>query len=239
MARNGDPSLVALLAIRSLNMQYTPAGDAVLTGVTSLQTPPMEFAGHTDATNGLDISPDGKLLATGGADMTVRLWDIASGKTLHVFSGFTDSPEVVAFSPDGRYLVSASNDITVRMWDVATGRELRRFAGQPGRVFGAAFSPDGKYVISSGEDGTARLWDVATGQEPRRFTGHGDIVRQAVFSPDGRYILTASQDNTARLWLTNLHDTVRAVCALLPRDLSAQERLQFGIADTTQTCPAP
>jgi len=102
-----------------------------------------------------------------------------------------------------------------------------------------AFSPGGKTVLTSGADGTARLWDVQTGAEVRRYTGHTDWVRNVAFSPDGKYILTASNDNTARLWLTDLHETIRAVCALLTRDLTPDERVQFDISDQEPTCPAP
>jgi WD40 repeat protein len=114
---------------------------------------------------------------------------------------------------------------------------VRRFAGHPGGAFGAAFSRDGKYVLTSGADGTARLWNAQTGQEVRRFTGHTNYVRDVTFSSDGKYILTASDDNTARLWLTDLQDTIHAVCAVLTRDLTPEERTQFDISDQGPTCP--
>ena len=123
------------------------------------------------------------------------------------------------------------------MWEVATGKEVRRFAGHPGGAFGVAFSPDGKYVLSGGVDGTARLWDVQTGKEVRRFTGHINRVVNVAFSPDGKYVLTASNDLTARLWLTDLNDTIQAVCALLTHDLTPDERIEFGISDQAPTCP--
>ena len=74
-------------------------------------------------------------------------------------------------------------------------------------------------------------------EEVRRFTGHTDRVRDVSFSPAGRYILTASNDNTARLWLTDLNDTIRTVCALLTRDLTSEERVQFGLSNSEPTCP--
>jgi len=81
------------------------------------------------------------------------------------------------------------------------------------------------------------LWNVQTGQEVRRFTGHTAEVRNVTFSPDGKFILTASHDGTARLWPTDLNDTIRAVCAVLTRDLTPEERVQFDVSDQGPTCP--
>jgi len=188
--------------------------------------------------NRVAFSPDGKMVATSGDDDTARIWSPLNGEELMVFT-HADNVVGVAFSPDGKYLVTCSFDGSVRLWEVATGKEIRRFAGHTVAAFGAAFSPDGQYILTSGRDGTARLWDVETGQEVRRFTGHTSEVREVAFSPDGKYILTASFDGTARLWLTDIHDTLHAVCALLTRDLTAEERVQFDISDQGPTCSAP
>jgi WD40 repeat protein len=91
--------------------------------------------------------------------------------------------------------------------------------------------------VTGGADHTARLWDVQTGAEVRRFSGHSNTVRDVVFSPDGQYILTASHDNTARLWHTDYHDTITSVCGLLSRDLTPDERAEYGIIDQQPTCP--
>jgi WD40 repeat protein len=122
------------------------------------------------------LSPDGRLMATGGVvarfrggqvDPPIRLWELASGQEVATLEGHEESTRGLAFSPDGRILVSSSgtyhsdNDATVRAWDVATGRELRRFVGHRGAVWNVAFTPDGHSVVSGSEDGTGLVWDVS------------------------------------------------------------------------------
>jgi WD40 repeat protein len=176
-------------------------------------------------------------VATSGDDKTIRIWDPMTGKEQTVLT-YSDRPLGVAFSADGKYLLSGNADGIARLWDVATGKEIRRFTGHTAFVNGVAFSPDGKYALTTSNDHTARLWDVGTGAEVRRFTGHGDQVRMGTFSPDGKYIITASNDNTARLWHTDLDDTVAYVCGFLTRDLTPEERAQYGIRGQEPTCPA-
>jgi WD40 repeat protein/class 3 adenylate cyclase len=187
--------------------------------------------------NRVTFSPDGKTVATTGDDGTARIWDPLTGKDLMIFK-HEDVATGVSFSPDGKYLVTGSYDGSVLLWEVSSGKEIRRFAGHRGWVFSTIFAPDGTYVVSSGADATVRLWDVQTGREVRRFTGHTNEVRNATFSPDGKYILTASTDGTARLWLTDYHDAIRAICTLLTRDLTPDERKQFDISSQEPTCPA-
>src|SRR5262249_38999239 len=107
------------------------------------------------------FSPDGKLLATGGAlyDEAIRLWDVETGKNLWTIpdQGYVTS---VAFAPDGKSLASGSTDKTCRMWSVSTGKEISRFVGHQGTVWAVAFSPDGKSLASASADTTILLWDV-------------------------------------------------------------------------------
>jgi len=168
------------------------------------------FTDHADWVWAAAVSPDGRYAATGsgafappagrGADNTVRLWNLRTGREVRRMGGHADTVSGVAFSPDGALLASASWDGTVRLWDTATGRGRVGFRGHAGRVLSVAFSPDGARVVSASRDGTARLWDAASGAELRRFDGHQGDVNWAAFSPDGQYIATGGADGSARLW---------------------------------------
>lgn len=92
--------------------------------------------------------------------------------------------------------------------------------------------------LTSSKDATARLWDVATGKQLMIFAGHTDGINSGYFSRDGKTIVTASDDKTARLWPADYHDTIRALCTELTRDLTPDERAQYGIADQEPTYPA-
>jgi WD40 repeat protein/transcriptional regulator with XRE-family HTH domain len=202
LQQQGNSELTALLSIRSMNIHYSPQGDAALTGAATLDYPLQIFTGHTDGLYAVAYSPDGKTVLTGSIDTTARLWDAETGAELRRFIGHKAAVEAVAFSPDGRYVATGGLDATARLWDVQTGKELRTLTDAASDVFGVKFSPDSKTLLTGHGDGVARLWDVQTGELIRKFSGHIDQIWTVGFAPNGKTIFTGSIDKTARLWET-------------------------------------
>jgi len=146
------------------------------------------------------FSPDGRTLASGSNDDTVKLWDVANGQLLHTLEGHTSNVTSVAFSPDGRTLASGSNDATVKMWDATRGKLLRTLSGHTNGVSSVAFSPDGQRIVTGSFDQTAKVWEAASGRELLTLKGHSGEIWSLAFSADGRRIVTGGEDSTAKVW---------------------------------------
>jgi WD40 repeat protein len=164
------------------------------------------------------------------------LWTFPDLTEAQRFVGHTERVQGAALSPDGRYALTGSMDKTARLWDAQTGQEIRRFVGHTAGIYGVAYSPDGKTAATGSGDGTARIWDVQTGRELRRFDTRA-FIQVVKFSPDGQYLFSGDSTGGARLWTVDYHETMQYLCGRLLRDLTIEERSQYGITETTPTCP--
>ncbi len=145
--------------------------------------------GHTGFVVSVAFSPDGKTLASGSHDHTVKLWDVRTGKNIATFQGHGWS-ESLAFSPDGKTLAATGTvGSTIRLWDVASGKNTATLNGHNSVVECVAFSPDGKTLASGGFGNAIDLWDAASGKNIATLAGSGPaatIILSLAFSLDGK-----------------------------------------------------
>ena len=159
-------------------------------------------AGHAAAVWACAVSPDGRFLASGSSDQTVKIWDAATGDERATLHGHTAAVNSCAFSPDGASIVSGGADRTVRIWDCESGAERLVIDGHNHVVNRCAFGADGTWIASASADGTLKTWDAATGEALATNVGHTDSLTDcAVVGP---HILSASLDGTLRVWDANM-----------------------------------
>src|SRR5262249_17269744 len=173
-----------------------PSGDPLPPGArTRLGTTRLRHGGKVIA---VTFSPDGKTLASGGWDNTVRLWDAADGHERAALAGHNDAVWCLAFTRDGG-LLSSDHGGKIYLWDLKTGKIAVRFEGHTGGVYKFALSPDGRTLYSGSFDRTVRAWDAATGVV-RWQVDAGAEVHGLGLSPDGAVLAGGSNGGEVRLW---------------------------------------
>lgn len=198
-----DPELSILLANHALAVTYTIQAENGLRQALQTSRVELRLSDNGVPLEGLAISPDGSLLAAGGHDHTVKIWDISDDDpkdTLRSLAGHEDEIVEVVFNSDGTRLATASIDRTAKVWNTTTGEMLLNLSGHEGWLLGLALSPDGERLATVSVDGTARVWDALTGELLQTLSGHEGVVIGVTFSPDGKYLITTGQDRTAKVW---------------------------------------
>jgi WD40 repeat protein len=152
----------------------------------------------------LAFSPDGRTLALGSEEGTIRLWEMPAARERAVLCGHTGSVKGLAFSPDGKLLASAGQEGRAVLWDASGGsapRVLIEEVDTP--IRSVAFSPDGRIVGVAEPTYRAKdvlFFDVETGAIRTRLSGHPLGVNALAFAPDGRTVVTAGVDRSLKLW---------------------------------------
>lgn len=169
------------------------------------------LTGHEGAVTSLAVSADSQLALSGGADHTVRLWNLTQQKQLAFFHEHTAVVKSIAIEPQGKYGASGSDDGTLRIWDLEARLMLFSFQHRA-PVTATAFNPDKGWVVSAGQDGMLRLWNLTSlwqgksvwhflqRKELRAFPSQHGAVNSVAVGIEGRYLLAGCQDGTVLLW---------------------------------------
>jgi WD40 repeat protein len=172
------------------------------------------------------FSPDGKMLAVGSQDKSIKLLHLQTQKELKISTGYKSEIRRVVFSPDSKMLVSGGF-AKVSLWDVQTGGELRSFTGITTQVWTVEISPDGKMLAAGCDDHVIKLWNLQTGVELQSLEGHTGAVWQVAFSPDSKTLASRSGNSLIKMWNVvtgkernsfdlNNSSTTRQVHAIVP-----------------------
>lgn len=173
-------------------------------------TSALPLKGHTEDENCVGLSPDGRLLASGCEDGSVRLWDLATETWQPLAPGHQGEVLSLEFSRDGRWLVTAGVDRAVRVWDVLKPGSHVEFREHSAPVHGAAFSPDGKQIASADRNGVLHFWDRES-RHVRWTIRTGDSMYCVAISPDGSRLATGDIAGAVRLWDASTGGPIREI----------------------------
>ncbi|KAM7536066.1 hypothetical protein Aperf_G00000095960 [Anoplocephala perfoliata] len=165
--------------------------------------PSRDLIGHQGAVHGVSFSPDGQLIASTGADGTLRIWStILWGGALCVWREHITPLWCVDFAPVyGHYMATGGSDRTARLYACDHAPQpLRIFTGHKSDVTSVAFHPNVNYIATGSADRAVRLFDARSGKCVRIYTGHKGSVQSLSFSPCGRYLASGGWCGATCLW---------------------------------------
>jgi WD40 repeat protein len=208
-----DAFIPAIRAGKILKNQQAsnPSGLHTLQEALNHRSERNRLEGHQDHVYSVSFSPDGKILASGSRDNTIKLWNIATGKEISTLYGHQKPVDSVSFSPNGKTLASGSADTTIKLWNLETGKEIHTLHGHQSSVLSVSFSPDGKILASGSFDDTIKLWNLETGEEIHTLHEHKNPVYSVSFSPDGKTLASGSADTTIKLWNLETGKEIRSL----------------------------
>ena len=173
--------------------------------------------GHKSWVSTVAFNPRFMMLASGGWDDTVNLWDIQTGTLTTSLTGHARGINGLAFSPRGQVLASCSDDDTIRLWNAGGGNLLRVLKGHRHDVTSVAIGQRGSVLVSGSEDRTVGVWSLEQGKLMKALSGNVGMIRCVDISPDEELVVSGGLDNKIRLWQLGTGEVFR----VLPGHLNA------------------
>jgi guanine nucleotide-binding protein subunit beta-2-like 1 protein len=173
---------------------------------TNYGFPQKRLYGHSHFISDVVLSSDGNYALSGSWDKTLRLWDLAAGKTTRRFEDHTKDVLSVAFSADNRQIVSGSRDKTIKLWNtLAECKFTIQEDGHSDWVSCVRFSPNhsNPIIVSCGWDRTVKVWNLANCRLKNNHHGHNGYLNTVTVSPDGSLCTSGGKDSKALLWDLN------------------------------------
>lgn len=169
---------------------------------THLRTgqPRLQWPRHFGAVEAVAFLPSGRQVVSGSADGSLRLWDVATGKSALRITGCRLGAYALAVSPDGSRVAAGCKDSVIRIFSLSDAKLLRELRGHRGYVRGLAYTHRGGRLFSSADDGSICLWTPGRNEPAARLEGHRGGVLALALSSDDRQLLSAGRDGTVRVW---------------------------------------
>jgi WD40 repeat protein/predicted Ser/Thr protein kinase len=199
-------------------------------------TPALVLKGHKYAATCVAFSPHNNLLASGGEDKAVILWDTVAGKELRTYTGHTHWVSCLSFRPDGKTLASGSWDRSVRLWDVAAKKPPRLVQEHDSPLQAVAFSPDGGKLASLSRASVVKVWDAVNQRDLQDLAAQPGLLRTVAFSADGQKLVSirfVKQALSTSPIFPAHHSGVTAVCPLPDKILAVSASSGFDKATKT------
>jgi WD40 repeat protein len=195
------------------SLAFSPDGKALIACGSGLTTQFEVSTGNVLASvaensSYVTFSPDGKTLAVGFKDGTIKLREPESGKDLLTLSHHSDEINSLCFSPNGSLLASSGTQDVVNIWNVNSGKILQTLSNAQNQVTSVSFSSDGKILACGDKDNTTKIWEVATANKLVTLPNYTETVTDGwtssvdsvLYSHDGKILATGSWDGTIKLW---------------------------------------
>jgi WD40 repeat protein len=156
------------------------------------------LVGHNTNVLALAVSPDNKVLASGGLD-GIRLWDLQQQRPLATLVRFDNFIYTLAISPDGQTLASGDGKGVIKLWSLSSGKLIRRLVAHQNMVTALEFTANSQFLVSSSRDRTIKIWNIPTGARYRTLTGHNNWVNAIALHPHGQTLASGGKDGI-KLW---------------------------------------